>query len=387
MRRQPTDAALRRTVQTMLDCAQEGRSAMRQAWMAMAICATADAARATGISDEAGINTTQSTPQNPRAGNFSDAIDVTGEVTEGLQLSAGALVTVEGATPAPAGSAFGNRGGVVGKFSAGLEYQANEKWSFGISGNVSPQSTQRSGTQLNVTSASGTTSAANALLQANSSSGSAGLTAAYDSAGESALEWSIDGGVTLAHFDTDQRIVALQNANGNVETSAAVVRYCQTHPCSAALRRVIGPQPAATLDSGELSLTGTATIVRDTDLSVSGDYYAYKEDASQVGYFSVGSAGRVQMAGGAGVPIAPLRYLVKPAVAQRFGDFSVRAWVQAGRYVQGGGQTTRGAGVKLQYKLTRAFKMWVTATAQRDVDSEGAISKSFGATFGAGYKF
>jgi hypothetical protein len=129
------------------------------------------------------------------------------------------------------------------------------------------------------------------------------------------------------------------------------------------------------------------TFAADTDVRLFGSYYAYEQDPSQVGYFSVGSAGREQIAGGSGVPIAPLRYLVRPEVVERLGDFSVRLWVQGGRYVAGTAQTTRSAGLKLQYKFTNAFKMWATATGQRDVDSDGAISSTWGGTLGAGYKF
>jgi hypothetical protein len=95
----------------------------------------------------------------------------------------------------------------------------------------------------------------------------------------------------------------------------------------------------------------------------------------------------MQIAGAGGVPIAPLRYLVRPELVQRMGDFSLRLSAQLGRYVAGAGQTTRGAGARLQYKLTKAFKMWASASGQRDVDSEGNISYSTTFAFGLGYRF
>jgi len=201
------------------------------------------------------------------------------------------------------------------------------------------------------------------------------------------VEWSLTAGIGLTRFDTDQRIVALEESNGTVSTTDAILRYCQTHTCSKALLQVIGPKPTARLDSGKLSLGGTLTLLQGTDVTISGDYYAYRQDPTQVGYFSLGSTGRMQIAGGSGVPIAPLRYLVRPELAQRIGDFSLRLWVQAGRYVEGAGQTTRGAGARLQYKVTKAFKVWATASAQRDVDSEGSVSISTTFSLGLGYKF
>jgi hypothetical protein len=352
--------------------------------LALGLSASSHAA---SISNEASVNNAQSTPGNPRSGSVSDSLDATFDLGEDWSLLAGALLTIEESTPAPPGTAFGDRGGLVGTLSGGVEYHPGDSWTFGAAGDFSPKSTQRSGTQLNITSTTGAVSPANALLRATSSSSGIQLSAGYDSAGESSVEWSLSGGIGLTRLDTDQRIVALQEASGNVATTDAILRYCQTHTCSTALLQVIGPQPAARLESAKLSLGGTLTFQRDTDVTVSGDYYGYRQDPTQIGFFSIGSTGRMQINGGSGVPIAPLRYLVRPEVAHRMGDLSFRLWVQAGRYVEGAGQTTRGVGARLQYKLTKAFKMWVAASGQRDVDSEGNMTLSSTLSLGIGYKF
>jgi hypothetical protein len=317
----------------------------------------------------------------------SNSIDATFDLAESWSLSTGALVTIEGSTPAPSGSAFGDRGGLVGTFSADVEYHPVENWTVSFGGDLSPKSTQRAGTQLALTNSSGATSAANALLSATTSRSALHLAAGYDSAGSSSIEWSLTAGIGLSRLDTDQRVVALQESNGTVNTTDAILRYCQTHACSKALLQVIGPRPSARLESSKLSLGGTLTFLQDTDVTISGDYYAYRQDPTQVGYFSLGSTGRMQIAGGAGVPIAPLRYLVRPELVHRIGDFSLRLSAQLGRYVHGAGQTTRGAGARIQYKLTKAFKMWASASGQRDVDSEGNASYSTTFAFGLGYRF
>jgi hypothetical protein len=348
---------------------------------------SASSSRAASISDEASMNNAQSTPGNPRSGSVSDSIDATFELGENWSLLAGALMTIEESTPAPPGSAFGDRGGLVGTLSGGVEYHPGDNWTLGAAADFSPKSIQRSGTQLNITNATGAVSSANALIRAASSSSGIQLSAGYDSAGDSSVEWSLTGGIGLTRLDTDQRVVALQEANGSVATTDAILRYCQTHTCSTALLNVIGPQPAARLESAKLSLGGTLTFQQDTDVTVSGDYYGYRQDPTQIGFFSLGSTGRMQISGGSGVPIAPLRYLVRPEVAHRMGDLSFRLWVQAGRYVDGAGQTTRGVGARLQYKLTKAFKMWAAVSGQRDVDSEGNLSLSSTFSLGLGYKF
>jgi hypothetical protein len=343
--------------------------------------------RGAGITDEASVNTTSPTPGNPRSGSISDSLRATFDIDENWSVLAGALITLEESTPAPAGAAFGDRGGLVSSFSGGGEYHPGDNWVFALSGDFSPKSTQRFGTQLNITTATGADSTADALLRARSSSADLQLSAEYDSAGDSSVEWSLTGGIQLAHLSTDQRIVALQEANGTVATTAEILKYCETHTCSKALLQVIGPMPAATLDSARLSIGGTLTLLEDTDVTINADYYAYEQDPAQIGYFSVGSTGRMEIGGGSGVPIAPLRYLVQPELTERIGDFSLRLWFRAGRYVSGAGQTTRGLGAKLQYKLTKAIKMWASASWQRDLDAENDVSISKTFAFGVGYKF
>ena len=343
--------------------------------------------RAAGVTDEVSMNNTPATPENPRSGSVSNSIVATFDPQEDWSLTAGVLLSLEESTPAPPGSAFGDRGGLVGTLSGGVEYHPGESWTFGVSGDFSPKSSQRSGTQLNITSATGADSSADALLRATSWTSALQLMTAYDSAGDSDVEWSVFASIGLTRFDTDQRIVALQEANGTVATTDAILRYCQTHFCPRALLNVIGPHPAARLDSGKISLGGTLTFQRDTDVTISGDYYGYRQDPTEIGYFSLGSTGRMQISGGSGVPIAPLRYVVQPEFVQRLGDFSVRLWARAGRYVEGAAQTTRGVGTKLQYKVTKTFKMWAAASGQRDVDSEGIVSISTTFALGVGYKF
>jgi hypothetical protein len=118
-------------------------------------------------------------------------------------------------------------------------------------------------------------------------------------------------------------------------------------------------------------------------VGLSADYYAYFDDPANVGIFSLGSVGRF----GAGAPIAPLRFLVRPEVTHRLGPWSLRLWVAAGEYVAKVGQGTASIGTKVQYRFTRAFRMWISATGQRDVGSTGEVSRSGWISLGAAYRF
>src|SRR5437868_2921976 len=69
------------------------------------------------------------------------------------------------------------------------------------------------------------------------------------------------------------------------------------------------------------------------------------------------------------------------------GDFSAKLWVEAGKYVAGTGQSTAGAGLKLQYKFTKTFRSWAEVSGQRDVDQSDQITRSAAFAAGAAYRW
>jgi hypothetical protein len=360
--------------------------------VALFVLASLPALASSSISDELSMGTTQSTPENPRAGNVADSLNGTFELNERWSLTAGATVTLEGQTPAAGKGAFGTSGQAISLFSVGADWDPNDHVTFGATLDFSPESTQRSGTQLAFQDPNGVSRPANALLNVNSSQAAVGLDFGYDTAGESALELSFSGGVTLSKYSTTQTVSEIRFADTNKPADRAqIIAYCNSvagtkKACSQALRKALQTH-SAELDSARFSLGAIATLATDTDVGLTGEYYVYQQDPTAVGYFSVGAAGRQTISGGTGVPLAPLQYLVRPEVAHRFGDFSAKVWVQAGAYVAGAGQGTAGVGTRLQYKVTRKVKLWVTASGQRDVDLTGASSNSGSFALGAAYRF
>jgi hypothetical protein len=217
----------------------------------------------------------------------------------------------------------------------------------------------------------------------------------YDTAGESALEWSFTGGVTYADYSVDQTIPSvtdLSNPPKELTTPAqmrqAINDYCTKgkgvglENCGKRVLRSIAAAPFH-LRSWEFSAGATAVVWTDTDLTVAADVYVYPQDPTQAAYASLIFNGR----GGAGVPVAPLQFMIRPDVVHRFGDFSAKLWVQAGQYVKGAGQSTAGAGLKLQYKFTKAFKLWATVLGSRDVDDQNRETNSGSFSLGVGYRF
>jgi hypothetical protein len=350
---------------------------MRLAACALALLA-AGSSRGSSVSDEISASGTQSTVQNPRSGSFSNLLGATVDLGEQWTLNATALVTLESPTSAPAGAAFADRGGTVTDFSAGVDWEATDNWTLGFTVDVSPQSTISSNARVPLTTGTG-----DALIQATSSNASVELLAAYDTAGISDLEWLFTGNITLGRFETVQRIAAAQRADGTSLSEADLRTECsplrsRCHPLLPAIDGLSDELRSARISAGAL-----ATVQTHTDLGLTADYYLYPDDPANVGVFPIAAVGRF----GAGAPIAPLQWLVRPEVAHRFGAFSLKLWGQAGRYVAEVGQGTAGLGLKAQYRFSRSFRAWISARGQRDVASSGQVSRTGLLALGAAYRF
>ena len=352
----------------------------------LAVALAAAGARASNVSDQLSVNSTQATATNPRSGNVSDNLAATFDLSEKWSLNAGATLTAEGATPAASAGQFGTSGSVLTMFSAGLDWDATDNWSFGLDLDVSPQSTQQVGADISVLTATGQTISGQALIQSQTSEFDGGLDVTYDTAGESDLEWLFNAGVSGTHLATDQLIT---RAHIGTLSFAQLKALCASQP-KRKVCEALGTATAVTLDSEKFSLAATATAWRDTDLTLSGDVYHYEQDPKSVLYPSL-----TAMHLGMGMPIAPLKYLARAEVLHRFGDFSAKLWVQGGEYEAGTADSTKAIGAKLQYKFTRTFKMWLSASGQSDLgapdaatpNQPGQVSKSSTIAMGAQYRF
>src|SRR5438045_1283006 len=79
---------------------------------------------------------------------------------------------------------------VVTVLSAGADWNVNENLAFGTELHLSPRSTQYAGTQVSLRQANGTETSADALVRSQTSQTGAAFSTSFDTAGESALEWS-----------------------------------------------------------------------------------------------------------------------------------------------------------------------------------------------------
>jgi hypothetical protein len=350
-------------------------------WVSWALLAVVPAARASSVRDEISVDRFQSTAQNPRSGTFTNLFGASFDAGDDWVFSGTALVTLEGAT----GAALSDTGGTLLSFSLGADWDVTDNYSVGVRGWLSPQSTTRSVAPVTVVH-DGTPTVAAAPVDVSGSSRAIDLTVDYDSAGLSDLEWAASAGLSLAQDSTAQFVPGLIFPDGTTLSPQQTRDACalRRSRCPDALLRGLDGN-SDVLGSARLSLSGTAIVSRDTDFTLSGDYYLYDSDPAQFGYFGVAAARKQPE--GIGAPIAPLLFLVRPEVAHRFGAFSLRLWAQLGRYAPGVADWTAGIGTRAQLRLGTSFRVWVAVSGRNDVDNQGDAAKAANLTVGGAWRF
>ena len=357
--------------------------------VALLVPAIAASVRADSVTNQVIVSATQATEANPRSTVFTDMLNSSFDIGDAWTVSAGASITLEGETPAASRAQFGQSGSAVTLFSAGVDWSATNEVNIGASLDVSPRSTQFAGTPVTLRQANGNELGGDAQVRSQTSQITGGIDISWDSPGKSDLEWSFNGGIAFSHYGIEQSVSHVRTETGSTLTAQQLrqqtVAYCNAHPkirnCGQNLLAALDAVPTP-LDYERFSAGATATLYRDTDVSLLGDWYLYDEDPAKIGYFGLAALGR-----GPGLPIAPLQYQIRPEVQHRMGDFSARLWVEAGEYVAGTGESTAGIGGRFQYRFTKSFRAWLTLSGQRDVDSGGHVTRSGSVAAGAGYRW
>ncbi|HTP28047.1 MAG TPA: hypothetical protein VMK12_20640 [Anaeromyxobacteraceae bacterium] len=347
--------------------------------------AAAAASPDSSVSNEVGVADGQSDPRTPRAGQVTETI--TGSVTVDrrwvLDMSAG--LTATQSTKGAARKVFGSEGGTAVFFSPGITFEANDHFNFGVMGSYSPSSELRADTTVVYQPRAGRTQAADAQVSAITSSWSTFALVSYQTAGVSDWETTLDldGGIT--HYDSEQRLVAARDPQGlplGLEQLKADVRmFCVTAKCSRQLLNLFRENETP-LNQVTVRLGATETVHVDTDLGVHASFYIYDRDPTDVGFYGLMATGRGTSFFQSGLPLAPLQWSVRPEITHRFDDLSARLWFEHGQYVDSEG-TMDTIGLKLQYKVTRGLRVWLTASLQRDEDAVGDATLFGQGTVGA----
>jgi len=349
---------------------------------ALLLLAIATSARANSVTNELFVNGTQSSETYPGSSVFTDSLNASFDLNDDWTLFGGASVTLLSGTDLATAAGFEQGSSPVARFNAGADWAVDDHWTLGLTLDLAPGSTQFGVASVPATS---TTSQVEAEVRSEASELGAAFDVSWDSLGRSDLEWSFMGGFGFSHSAITQSIPLVRSASGQTVTPAQFTqRYCAAHPriknCAQNLTDAFSGTEKP-VDAERFSAGATATVFLDTDFSLLADFYVYNE------YPGVLDTRLAMLSGGAGLPIAPLQYLIRPEVLHRFGKLSAKVWFEGGEYVSGTGRDTEALGIKVQYRISKAFRAWVTASGRRDVDDRGVATGSGTVSFGAGYRW
>lgn len=341
---------------------------MRACWLVVLLSTVASAHKVEV--DLLGASSRQ-TADNPRSGALGVNVSGVATITDAVDLSAQLsytrdLATSSATTHSPGSNAFSGKAGV--DVSVGTHFTV----SFAVEGG--PAATSQSATTVTITAPrTGRTTSSDVVLEATNTFYGASLLGSYDTAGDSSLEWSFVLGGQVDRFVTEQQL------KGNANLLATCAATPNARRCS-----LLTPQDSE-LVQGVLTAGALATLFEDTDLSLDLNWYLYDRDPNDVGYYTVAVASR-SFSTGSGMPVAPLMYRLKPQVTHRFGHLTGKLWYSFGDY-QGQTGVVHSVGTRWQYRFSSGVSVFLTASWQRDVASDGTPSDSGSVMLGVKYSW
>jgi hypothetical protein len=345
-------------------------------------------ARAHSISNEAAIGATQDTPGNPHGMNVSDQLTARFDLDEDWVLKMGAGLTYESATAPPVGAHFGTTEAQVASFLAGVEWDVTPRINFYVEGLLSPRASQSLDSSLQYV-IGGVTTTSDIKLNNSTSTVGALLGVSVMLGGEEieGLAFGgllLDGNLSWTGYSTEQKLQAIYSAGTNAPVSAATIRaLCRLAVTTAQKRLCQALQPALkggddSLNQFRIGLGAVQPLGQDTDLGLSGAYYAYDQDPAAVGFFTARvTTLHLDTTLGAGMPLAPQRYTIRPQLEHRIGIVSVGFWYQFTQYASAEGYANS-IGARIQVTLDRFWKLWLAGSMQFDELLQVGVSTQAG---------
>jgi hypothetical protein len=237
--------------------------------------------------------------------------------------------------------------------TAGLRFMPNDHWSFGLSGTFMPRkaSNYEATNPILFPTLKQTLQVPTTWSTVNAYGG-ATVSIGWDSFGETDFETAVDVSVGYARY---------------------LIFEDLTYPASWQPRVTAAGQSAEPHIEGavdQLMASGnvTETLFHDTDLSLRFTYYNLLDKRpSSVGYGRAARTGGIAAPAGSGLPTAPLRWDLRPTIAERFtGWFAAALQAGVGGYYDNGSYLS--VGLRLTFKPLSQLKLYVNATAQRDLE-------------------
>jgi hypothetical protein len=235
-----------------------------------------------------------------------------------------------------------------------------------------------------------------ALMKATTYSVGGAFDISYDTFDDNgpphALDETVDVSVAYNHYGVDQSMTALDGPNG-ATTVGNLVASCAgktTALCSSA--GFAAHDISAGLEQARFGATLTTTVAENTDLTLDGGYYVYNRgDPDAVGFYDFtvfNAAGQSLGTGsfGAGLPLLPPRWQLRPEIARRWSALTVDAWYQFTDYTSPE-FLGHAVGGKVQLRLGKTWRIYTTGSYRVDVSSVTPDDTAHSFTLGLGVTY
>lgn len=338
-------------------------------------------AHADGVSNELSAGTSVATSTTPATRWVATRVGGVWDASDAWQVR----VSFEVTRMLPSDDTGDQQHVINGGVSA--DYTHGDHWTFGMSFSGSPASNTFSSATVLAEGLPGDLGEADAQLAARTGSDSFGVTATYDTAGDSDHEQTWSFGVGVNRFAAVQGITSVIDPDGYVHTVEALRERCQMFECDMELVESLSPL-LTRLNQFVLEASATHTEGQDTDLSLDAALYLYDSDPTAIGYFSLATIGRGNL--GNGIGVAPLRYTLSPSVANRWGALAGTLRIVYAGYADAGGYDL-GANLRMQYSFDladeRALAVFTKLGTTLGVDVDNNLTTSLSAGMGARYSW
>jgi len=362
---------------------------MRAAFLATVVVVALAAPRpaaATYVGDEVSIGSTRPTPENPRSGTLGDTLYGSVDATDTLAFMGRLSLLHDDAVPPQAGASFGANGGNVLLFTAGTDWEATKHFNLAATIDVSPKAQQNSDSTLTLDTAAGTLPV-DSLLRTDASSFGATLTLAYDTMdldadAPSNVEWAFAVNLGATRLSSQQSIAQLAfydkvtSRERTLSVSAINDTYCPKHPKQPICKVAANLNgETESLSQFPLEADMTVTLYEDTDVGMAVTYFAYSEDPTSLGFFTLSSAGRTSRPSGslefgAGMPLAPEQLVLRPDVGHAFGPVYADLYAEYGNYLDDQGHEVA-LGLKLKWRINHHWRIYALGVVSRETPGPG----------------
>jgi hypothetical protein len=323
-------------------------------------------ARASSMAVELGGTAGQATEVSSGAGTFLARAMGDVDLAEQVSLHLDFAYTRALAQGPPPGLTVGSSGGNVFSLASGVDLAVLDTGLLTLELNFSPSSTVEQ--QVSVTVAAITR---HPLVSSHSQAVGGTMAFGYATGFERDVELGLDGALTVTRFDSTQQIV---DTSGAPIPPSACTNHVPVNLRAACV--LLLAQHGTAFTQSRLAAGATVTLFRDTDVGLSGNYYVYSDDPTQVGFFALATGGRLPASLGDPVPLVPLLWSLRPALTHRFGEAVALSvyYEYADGYAQEG--TNNLVGLRLSVRVSQEVKLVFRAEGQSFTDGTGLTTLS-----------